>query len=604
MSDLDNLRKLLVQQHEEDEQQLSVIFTEASKVIVEAPAGFGKTTTMISRIAFLFASGQIPNPKRVLGLTFSVNAALKVKREIAQKLPELMGAPNNPNLVRDKITITNYHGFCKGILKKYGYLLTDFLRRDINSIKAIAEIEVKDYPDISKQLSKEESGFLDLTSNIIQAGNLPDKEAIEQYNRIITQKMIPFNYITHNAIILMTISLFSSFQEIRKFYQSYYPLLIVDEFQDTNSIAWKLLEQLISPESQLLFLGDPLQRIYGFIGALPDVMSVAAKKYNMQLISLSKNYRFRLNQEMLKLDANIRANAKMCLKFQPEGRIARLPFFFGLTQEDEADLIVTKIKKLQDNDPDCKIAILFRGRNINSEVIENALSSRNISYFYGMFTDEDKDYVNFHIICHKMFVKYFEESRNLSSRSLGLFAENVKNNFATSSSKTTVCLLSLLDALIQKVLTDYATLSSEDKYSLILDIFKNRQLKQAMEYVNENVIISTIHGAKGLEWEYVFIPDVERWVFPSSFICKECPQRFNLFEDDKCQMVTQLEDHFQRKIIDELSVFYVGMTRAKKQVYISASANRYNSTGQKKSSVFSCFATLPGIQLVDALKFE
>lgn len=64
MSDTEKLKELLIRQHEGDERQLSVIFTEAPKVIVEAPAGYGKTTTMISRIAYLFASGQIPNPKR------------------------------------------------------------------------------------------------------------------------------------------------------------------------------------------------------------------------------------------------------------------------------------------------------------------------------------------------------------------------------------------------------------------------------------------------------------------------------------------------------------------------------------------------------------
>jgi DNA helicase-2/ATP-dependent DNA helicase PcrA len=51
---------------------------------------------MISRIAYLFASGGIPNPKRILGLTFSVNAALKVKREVAEKLPVLLGSQNSP----------------------------------------------------------------------------------------------------------------------------------------------------------------------------------------------------------------------------------------------------------------------------------------------------------------------------------------------------------------------------------------------------------------------------------------------------------------------------------------------------------------------------
>lgn len=604
MPDIEKLKELLIRQHEGDERQLSVIFTEAPKVIVEAPAGYGKTTTMISRIAYLFASGQIPNPKRVLGLTFSVNAALKVKREIAEKLPELMGISNNPALVNDKVTVTNYHGFCKGVLKKYGYLISDLLRKDINTIKAIGDSDVRKCSDINVLLSENEINTLEQMDSIIKAGALPDETEIENYNQLVIEKMLPLDYITHNAIILMTTSLFSSFQEVRKFYQNFYPLLIVDEFQDTNSIAWNLLEHLISPKSQLLFLGDPLQRIYGFIGALPNIMTVAAEKYDMQPIALSKNYRFRDNPEMLKLDANIRANAEACFAFQPSDSAAQLPAFYGCTQEDEAVLIATKIADIREKEPDCKIAILCRGRNKNSEKIEQALSSVNIPYFYGMFTDDDQDYVDFHIDCQNLFVRRFGKRRNLGSHSLELFVESVKAKYADVTTKTTTSLLSLLEALIKKVSTDYISLTSEDKYSLILDIFENRQLKQAMEYVNQNIIMSTIHGAKGLEWEYVFLADVERWIFPNYFTCNECSQKFSQFEKCKCKIYVPLEKQLQSKIIDELSVFYVGVTRARKQVYISASAKRYNSYNQEKNSGFSCLASMPGIELIDATKMQ
>ena len=59
----------------------------------------------------------------------------------------------------------------------------------------------------------------------------------------------------------------------------------------------------------------------------------------------------------------------------------------------------------------------------------------------------------------------------------------------------------------------------EEKYNLLLDIFENRQLKQSMEYIKCNVILATVHGAKGLEWDYVFLPDLEQWVFPGYPTC-------------------------------------------------------------------------------------
>lgn len=406
-----------------------------------------------------------------------MNAALKVKREVAEKLPALMGISNNPALVGDKVSVTNYHGFCKGVLKKYGYLISDLLRKDINSIKAIGDTDVRKCSEINVFLFEDEIKILEQMDAIIKAGALPDENEIEKYNQLVIEKILPLDYVTHNAIILMTISLFSSFQEVQKFYQNFYPLLIVDEFQDTNSIAWNLLEHLISPKSQLLFLGDPLQRIYGFIGALSDIMTIAAEKYDMQQITLSKNYRFRNNPEMLKIDANIRANAETCFEFQPSDSAAQLPAFYGYTQEDEAALIVTKIAEFREKEPDCKIAILCRGRSINSEKIENALSSVNIPYFYGMFTDEDPNYIDFHIICQNIFVRRFGRRKNLGSHSLELFVESVRAEYADKTDKTTMSLLLLLEALIKKVLKDYISLTAEDKYLLILDILENRQLR-------------------------------------------------------------------------------------------------------------------------------
>lgn len=599
-ADLEKLKETLISQHNNDEKQLEVIFSTAPRVIVEAPAGYGKTTTMISRIAYLFASGRIPNPKKVLGLTFSVNAALKVKREIAEKLPALMRVQNNPTAINDKVTVTNYHGFCKSILKKYGYLVTDQLRKDVNLYKAIGEKDIGRYDELKSLLSAPETIILNEIESTIKAGNIPTETLTQNYNNLVIHKLLPLGYITHNAVILIAIDLLVRFPQVQKFYQNYYPLLIVDEFQDTNSIAWSLLKLLISEKSQLLFLGDPLQRIYGFIGALPDIMSTAATEYDMFQITLSKNYRFRSNPEMLKLDYNIRSNAAANFSFDPGLNIAQLPAFWGTTQSDEATQIAEKILELMHTEPGCKISVLCRGRNRNSEEIERVLSSNNIAYFYALFSDEDQNYIDFHIKCQNAFIRKFDSRKSINNRTLTAFVDSIKSEYSDSSDRIILSLLSLLDALIAKVSTDYATITPEDKYSLLLDIFENRQLKQAMEYVDANVIVSTIHGAKGLEWEYVFLPDVERWIFPNFYTCNECSNKYSLFNHCKCKIDLPVEDKLSRLLIDEISVFYVGITRARKQVFISASSKRYNSYDQEKNSGFSCMASLEGIKLTRA----
>lgn len=597
---LAEIKEKIVAQHEGDEKQLEVIFSDNPRLIVEAPAGYGKTTTMISRIAYLFAVGKIPNPKRILGLTFSVNAALKIKRDVAGKLPSLIGTKNSPVSIAEKATLTNFHGFCKGILKKYGYLLSPTLRKDINLFRAIGDSEIEKQYELKKILTEEEIQCLKDIETAIKESRMPDLEVIHMYNEIVIQKLLPLDFVTHNAIILLVLDIFNKYTEVKKFYQNFYSLIVVDEFQDTNCIAWALLESIISDSTQLLLLGDPLQRIYGFIGALPNIMSDVVEQYGMSKIVLDKNYRFRSNPEMLKLDKNIRANAANsftpCI---PDDAIAILPGFWGLTQQDEAEQIVAKVQTLIDGGTE-KIALLFRGRGKNAEVVESELSKRAIPYFYGMFTDEDTEYVKFHNVCQSEFIKRFGKQKSINKQSLFFFSDSMKTLYSCDQGKTADSLLKLLDALVQKVSIDYADLLPEDKYALLLDAFENHQLKQAMEYVDSKVILSTVHGAKGLEWDYVFLGDMERWVFPGYYICNVCDSKFTAFANCRCALPNPLTTYFQNTLLDELSVFYVGITRAKKQVYVSASAKRLDSYGNEKNSVFSCMASMVGVRLAKA----
>lgn len=600
MSDanLVEIKEKITAQHGGDERQLDVIFSDSPRLIVEAPAGYGKTTTMISRIAYLFASGQIPNPKRILGLTFSVNAALKVKREVAGKLPSLLGLQNSPVSIGEKVTITNYHGFCKGILKKYGYLIADALRKDVNLFRAVGDSDIENQTNLKTTLTSAELQSLKAVETDVKEARVPDAQTIHAYNDIVIKKLLPLDYITHNAIILFVLEIFTNYTEVKKFYQSYYPLIVVDEFQDTNCIAWKLLESVISEQTQLLFLGDSLQRIYGFIGALPDIMSKVVDEYGMTKVELSKNYRFQNNPDMLKLDKNIRANAASC--FTPTiaaDNVAKLPAFWGTTQQDEAEQVVAKVQDLLAEE-NVKIAILFRNRSKNAEIVEAELARNGIQYFYGMFTDEDSDYVEFHNKCQEMFIRRFGKSKAINKKALAAFSDSVRTAYAASTGKTVDSLLKLLDALVEKVSIDYADLVPEDKYTLLLDIFENRQLKQAMEYVDSRVILSTVHGAKGLEWDYVVVCDVEQWVF--TFICRECPSK-STQGGARCRLPQNIPTQMVEPLLDDLCVFYVALTRAKKQVFISASGERYNARGRQfTEGKICCFALVNGVRLINA----
>ncbi len=595
MRDSQTIINKIEKQHNGDERQLEVIFSDKRRIMVEAPAGYGKTATMVSRIAYLYATGKIHNPKKVLALTFSVNAALKIKKDVAEQLPLLVNESNNPINVGEKITVTNYHGFCKGVLKKYGCIISSLLKRDIDLFCAIGE-DSFDKNDVMKRISTDDINFLRLVESRIKRAEELEMVEIEKYNRIVIDYMLPHDLITHTSIILMTIELFNRKPDVKKLYQEYYPLLVVDEFQDTNSISWRLLNCLINNQSQILFLGDSLQRIYGFIGAIPNILEVARIELGAEVVLLDKNYRFCNNLEMLKLDKNLRANASqnICPAITD---CANLDLFWADTHLSEAKKVVKRTKELLISGANDKIAILFRGRNDGVNAFEDELESNGIPYFYGMFTDEDPEYIDFHRFCQSEFMTRFGTKLSIGKRSLTSYAENVVAKYKGSNARLSNSLCTLLRALVKKVNCDYADISAEDKYRLILDVFENRQLKQAMEYVDANVVLSTIHGAKGLEWSYVFLADFERWGIPNNHTCYGCVNRFATPTNGICPLPSSAAMKMSN-MLDELSLFYVAVTRARKKVFVSASGKRAN----EKDGCVTCFGRLPGINLVDAEK--
>jgi len=318
----------------------------------------------------------------------------------------------------------------------------------------------------------------------------------------------------------------------------------------------------------------------------------------MTKVTLSKNYRFCENPEMLKLDKSLRGNAAFC--FTPtitDGDVAKLPVFLGKTQQEEAELVVAKVQNLI-GDGTANIAILFRSRGRNAQIIEAELKKNSMPYFYGMFTDEDADYIEFHYKCQEMFEKRFGESKSINKKALMAFSESVKIAYATVKNEMVDSLILLLDALVEKVAIDYADLVPEDKYTLLMDIFENCQLKQAMEYIKSKVILSTVHGAKGLEWDYVIVCDVEQWVF--TFICKDCPNN-SKSNNSYCKLPQKIPKQMVNTLLDDFCVFYVALTRAKKQAFISASAERYNAKNEKfTGGKICCFALVDGVKLIDA----
>ncbi len=574
--------------HGGDLKQLEVVFSSSPRILVEAPAGYGKTNTMVSKIAYMLATGQIPYPKRLLALTFSVNAAYKIKRDVIEQIPNLLSGTGLSVNVNDKIFISNYHGFCRNALKKYGYLLSEFLF-SIDKLQSVDDSNPQHTMASNKRLDIKAANLLADFDSALKKTDVKSLTAgLNSYNEIVIANLLPNDHISYNSILTLTIKLFNDYPKILEFYRQYYSAILVDEYQDTNTLSYWLIKMLITDKSKVILLGDSLQRIYGFIGAIPNLLSKSEKEFNLTRITLDTNHRFALNPQMLRLDSNIRRNAE-----NPYGPTIADEVIVDLTvaadQNTESANVAAKCVSLIKSNAGAKLAILVKQRGNNANSIIESFNALGIPYFFCLFTDEDPDYIQFHRKCRAEFGELIQVRDRITKALCASHIKKVAQKYPPDKNSMNDALLTLLGIFWERIFIDYQYLSNDERKFLIMDTFDYNGLKQYIEYAKSDIIISTVHAAKGLEWDFVILPDMEQDSFPNYYgLCGHCGCR------PKCNLIISQSN--ERQFLEELSVFYVAVTRAKKQVYFSSSKTQLDTNNNPRVKEISCFLRLPGIK--------
>ena len=586
---IETIKNRIESKHKGDVKQLEVIFSPHNRLLVEAPAGYGKTHTMVSRIAYMIATNKIQSPKRLLALTFSVNAAYKIKKDVSKNIPELLEGLGLDIQIKEKSFVSNYHGFCRSLLKKYGQKLHPALL-NLDTLQSIDDSDTASLMRTFKGLSTEDAEFLsEFNSSVKNIHGKKLSETIERYNSIIISEILPKNAIPFNGILTLTIKLLKDYPNILTFYQNYYTTILVDEFQDTNILSYWLLNILIIEKTNILFLGDSLQRIYGFIGAVPNLLNIAQKKFKLNIIELDKNYRFASNQNMLLLDKIIRQNAVTPFK-NPSLLKSDVELKIYENQASESLEVVRKSVTLIQANPDSHVAIIVKQRGPNIDNIIDTFNHNRIPFFYGLFTDDDSNYITFNRKCLYEFIELIRIQSRITKKLSKLHIDKISELYVADNTPLIKALFELLKVFWSRLFSDYSFLSNEDKINFIKDTFEHNGLKQFMEFLDVNIIVSTVHAAKGLEWDFVILPDMEQDLFPNWFgLCGDCKSRSD------CNLI--IDASKEVKFLEELSVFYVAVTRAKKQVYFSASKSQLTKFNPKEKNV-SCFMKLPGINVI------
>lgn len=570
---VNNIKKI----HSNDDTQLDIITSKEKKIIIEAAAGSGKTKVLISSIAYKLATNCFSSNKKILALTFSVNAAYKIKKDLLEKLPKIIEKENFTDKgISQKITVTNYHGICRKILQLYGskYLNLD---KDFKEVKIISDNELNK----NILLDLNEKNIIEQFNNSIKNCNFHVYyQLLNEYNQLMIDCINNCNSMTYNSIITLSIKILEENNSLRNQYQKLYECIIVDECQDTNILRYELLRQFINDENNLMFFGDSLQRIYGFIGAIPNVMDIFEREFKLIKKTMVRNYRFMDNRELLLLDKNIRLNAQ----HQEPLEVSNPYILHASNFKKEYEWILNKINELEDSYDSFTILVKSLNGNLNTEYLLHLLEQRKVSYFNALFTDDSIEYKNFHETVYKIFLEESFSKMKISKKVLEKCYFKVEKIYQNNSNQIYKSLLILLHHFIDSIDELSGTLKLEDIVYFMSDLLLNYGLKQYMNRIDEKIIVATIHSFKGLETDVALIVDLEENVFHFWLECKECINSRDCHEfggDDK-------------KFLEELSVFYVAVTRARKQLFLTFSETQITKIGEKKCNS-SCFLKLNGI---------
>lgn len=588
------VKEIISEAHQGDQDQLGIIFSDEKRILVEAPAGCGKTHLMISKIAYLLATKQVPSTKQILALTFSVNAAYKVKKDSFEKIPALLSQVGQPQLdSRNKIFATNYHGLARRILRLYGYLISEHFK-NIDNFKSIDESNQQSLSNLGIGLSFEDTMTLSSVANAIKNRDVDTLRNLhDQYVKLVRTALIPNGYIPYNAILIIAKDLLNSYPHIANGYRNIFSHYIVDEFQDTNILSLEFLLALINAESKIMFMGDSLQRIYGFIGAVPDLIKLAESTLAMTKHELTTNYRFKDNHYLLSIDRVIRENAVVtCDEIARSSAVLKV--FSCPDQTSEALAVSKLVNYLLAQEPPGKVAILVRQRGRNTNILIDTLDENQIDYFYALFTDDDSEYIRFHSEARKAFFDLIAEANTFNKIISDRLVKHVIANFKLENAKYFQSLTVLLATFLNNIFVKHGHLSTEEKISFVRDTLEGNALKQSLGDVYSRIVVTTVHAAKGLEWDYVILSDFEPSTYPHYYgMCRFCNKQ------SICDLVVDnsLSKDILNGFYDEISVFYVAATRAKNDLYITYSNTGIANNGTLVRKNVSCFLKLPGITL-------
>ena len=602
-----------------ENQRKSVINLDGPCLIV-AGAGSGKTRVLTTRVAHIIKERKAW-PNQILCVTFTNKAAREMQVRVSKLLYKQATAIP---------WLGTFHSISAKILRKHAAAVNlnsnfTIIDRDdqLRLIKNICKAENINTKKLSPQfiivtIDKWKNKGLYPKNVITKKKDIWEKEILNIY-KIYQEKILALNACDFGDLILHCVSIFENEQDILDIYSNNFKYILVDEYQDTNFIQSKWLNLLAKQHNNICCVGDDDQSIYSWRGAeIKNFLNFDQLYKNSKKIKLEQNYRSTQNilstaSELISKNQG-RIGKNLWTKGE-EGEFVKLNCYKN--GKDEAinisDIIEKKLKKkFSYNNTAILVRAIFQTREFEERFLKIGIGYRIIGGTKFYERSEIKDSVAYlRIIFQKKDDLAFERIVNTPKRSVGdttmkqiseyarkhgLCLEDASLKMIETNKikpKAKIGLLRIL-ALITKWRKDLSTKKHVEVMQIILDesgyseMLKNKKdiesegrlenikellrglrefenLESFLEHValatsidedwkGEKINLMTMHAAKGLEFDVVFLPGWEEGLFPHQ---------------------KSLEEKGDAALEEERRLAYVGITRAKKQAYISFSMNRF-----------------------------
>lgn len=365
-----------------DAQQQAVTYPEGN-LLVLAGAGSGKTRVLVHRIAWLVQHGISIN--HILAVTFTNKAAAEMRERLEQML----------NLPLNQMWVGTFHGLAHRLLRIHWQeagLTESFQIIDSeDQLRLLKRLHKNLNLDIEQWPAKQSQSFINshkdrgLRSQQVRINNFVD-ETLQKIYQTYEQTCQQSGLVDFAELLLRSYELWQKNQLILEHYQQRFKHILIDEFQDTNSIQYAWIKMIAQNNTSLTAVGDDDQSIYSWRGADFTNMHRLSKDYpNLQMIRLEQNYRSTATILSAANAVIANNNNRLGKKLWTQGKPGDLITLYSAFNEiDEARYIVDKIRTwYAHGNKLSEVAILYRS-NAQSRTIEEQLLQANIAYrIYG-----------------------------------------------------------------------------------------------------------------------------------------------------------------------------------------------------------------------------